>query len=260
MYVHRSDVELVVQAPAKLNLFFEVLAKRSDGYHEIETLMCPVSLYDTLLFQKASDERLRLVCHRMHAASDQAGPNREGTLPEGQENLVLRAVALLRHAAGVDYGATIGLVKRIPIAAGLGGGSSDAAAALVAANEGWGLGWSLPPIGRLVGPDWAAISRSFSWAVRQCAGAAERRSSPWVAWPVCTSWSSIRPRAFRRPPCMVRVGPPTNRGPRSRCSRRFGGETSDGPVGCCSIGCSRPPRSCRLGSNGFNAAWTRRTV
>ena len=52
MQVHRSAVEIVVQTPAKLNLFFEVLAKRADGYHEIETLMCPIDLYDTLYFKE----------------------------------------------------------------------------------------------------------------------------------------------------------------------------------------------------------------
>ena len=52
MHIRRSATELVIQAPAKLNLFFEVLAKRTDGYHEIETLMCPIDLYDTLHFRE----------------------------------------------------------------------------------------------------------------------------------------------------------------------------------------------------------------
>ena len=57
MHIHRSAVDLVIQAPAKLNLFFEVLAKRSDGYHEIETLMCPIDLFDTLHFQEDPNGR-----------------------------------------------------------------------------------------------------------------------------------------------------------------------------------------------------------
>ncbi len=60
MRVHRSAVELVIQAPAKLNLFFEVLAKRNDGYHEIETLMCPIDLYDTLYFEEISGDEIEL--------------------------------------------------------------------------------------------------------------------------------------------------------------------------------------------------------
>ena len=51
MQIHRNAVEIVIHTPAKLNLFFEVLGKRSDGYHEIETLMCPIGWYDTLCFE-----------------------------------------------------------------------------------------------------------------------------------------------------------------------------------------------------------------
>ncbi len=141
MHIHRSPVDLVVQAPAKLNLFFEVLAKRSDGYHEIETLMCPIDLYDTLHFQEDPNGALELRCRRVFGAS---GPRGRGLceVPEGPDNLVMRAVELVRRRSGVRRGAKLRLVKRIPAAAGLGGGSSDAAAALVAANEGWQLGRS----------------------------------------------------------------------------------------------------------------------
>ena len=141
MHVHRSAGELVIQAPAKLNLFFEVLAKRADGYHEIETLMCPIDLYDTLHFQEDSSGEVRLRCRRVFGAG---GPGSRGLhdVTEGPDNLVMRAVELVRRRAGVRRGARLLLVKRIPAAAGLGGGSSDAAAALVAANEGWRLGRS----------------------------------------------------------------------------------------------------------------------
>lgn len=150
MHIHRSAVDLVIQAPAKLNLFFEVLAKRSDGYYEIETLMCPIDLYDTLHFQEDSSGQLELRCRRVFGAS---GPRGRGlhTVPEGPDNLVVRAVELVRRRAGVRRGAKLRLVKRIPAAAGLGGGSSDAAAALVAANEGWQLGRSHEELA-----DWAA--------------------------------------------------------------------------------------------------------
>ncbi len=141
MHIHRSAVELVIQAPAKLNLFFEVLAKRDDGYHEIETLMCPIDLYDTLCFEEVFGETVEFTCR--YASAD-GGPDGRGfhEIPEGSENLVVRAVELVRRRAGVRRGARLLLVKRIPAAAGLGGGSSDAAAALVAANEGWRLGRS----------------------------------------------------------------------------------------------------------------------
>lgn len=147
MHIHRSAVDLIIQAPAKLNLFFEVLAKRRDGYHEVETLMCPISWYDTLVFQETTDERIALRCQPMSAAN----PIGLETVPEGPDNLVHRAVELVRRRTGIRQGAHLRLIKRVPAAAGLGGGSSDAAAALVAANEGWRLGRSRDELA-----DWAA--------------------------------------------------------------------------------------------------------
>lgn len=141
MHIHRSAAGLVVQAPAKLNLFFEVLEKRSDGYHEIETLMCPIDLYDTLHFQEDPKGQLDLRCRRAFGAGGPEGRGFE-KLPNGADNLVVRALELVRRRTGTRLGAKVWLVKRIPAAAGLGGGSSDAAAALVAANEGWQLGRS----------------------------------------------------------------------------------------------------------------------
>ena len=137
MRVQPASAETIVTAPAKLNLFLEVLAKRSDGYHEIETLMCPVNLYDTLYFRDELRGQITLRCE----FSIDNWPDGE-SLPTNSENLAVRAVELLRHESGTNRGASLRLVKRIPLAAGLAGGSSDAAAALVAANLGWQLGYS----------------------------------------------------------------------------------------------------------------------
>jgi 4-diphosphocytidyl-2-C-methyl-D-erythritol kinase len=150
MRVHRSAVGLVIQAPAKLNLFFEVLAERSDGYHEIETLMCPIDIYDTLHFQEAPSGKVELRCRRVSGVGGLRGRGLD-QMPQGPENLVFRAVELVRRRAGVRRGARLWLVKRIPALAGLGGGSSDAAAALVAANDGWQLNRSREELA-----DWAA--------------------------------------------------------------------------------------------------------
>jgi len=139
MHIRRSATELVIQAPAKLNLFFEVLAKRTDGYHEIETLMCPIDLYDTLYFRETSEGEVRFRCRRVIEAGGPSGCGFD-QVPDGPDNLVVRAVELVRRRAGIRRGAELLLVKRIPAAAGLGGGSSDAAAALVAANLCWRLG------------------------------------------------------------------------------------------------------------------------
>jgi 4-diphosphocytidyl-2-C-methyl-D-erythritol kinase len=150
MLVHRTAADVVIHAPAKLNLFFEVLGKRPDGYHEIETLMCPIDIFDTLHFREDNDGQVRLGCR---CVGGPGGPQSRGLadLPEGPKNLVVRAVELARRRAGITGGARLTLVKRIPSAAGLGGGSSDAAAALAAANLGWRLGRSRDEL-----MDWAA--------------------------------------------------------------------------------------------------------
>ena len=150
MHIHRTAVDLVVQAPAKLNLFFEVLAKRSDGYHEIESLMCPIEIYDTLHIEEGSSGQVELRCRRVSGCGGRSdcGLNE---VPEGPENLVVRAVELVKRRTGVRRGARLRLIKRIPAAAGLGGGSSDAAAALVAVNEAWQLNRSRDALS-----EWAA--------------------------------------------------------------------------------------------------------
>jgi 4-diphosphocytidyl-2-C-methyl-D-erythritol kinase len=115
---------LVLNAAAKINLTLEVLGRRTDGYHEIVTVMQTVDLSDRLAVEDADVLELRTT------ASD---------VPTDGTNLALRAAAALRDGAGVSRGARITLEKRIPVAAGLGGGSADAAAVLVGLNRLWGL-------------------------------------------------------------------------------------------------------------------------
>ena len=110
-------------AAAKINWTLEVLGRRDDGYHDVRTVMQTVELCDTLDIEPADELRLEV----------------EGRHEPGEDDLVLRAAALLDE--GVERGARIRLAKRIPAAAGLGGGSSDAAAALRGLNELWGLGY-----------------------------------------------------------------------------------------------------------------------
>ena len=150
MHIRRCATGIEILAPAKVNLFFEVLNRRDDGYHEVETLMVPISLYDTLWFESAPPGKVSLVARwgaglLRHTAKVQTGEPPSalmfGNLPQGEENLAVRAVRLLAQRAGTDWGAKMHLVKRIPAAAGLGGGSSDAAAALLAANWIWKLNW-----------------------------------------------------------------------------------------------------------------------
>lgn len=131
---------VTIAAPAKLNLFLKVLGKRVDGYHELETLMVSVSLHDTLFLTDDPDGRLQLICRDGRPPNQSAAPR--DSLPSGPDNLVFRAAELLKSATGVSRGARIELVKRIPLAAGLAGGSSDAAATLCGLNRLWRLGLS----------------------------------------------------------------------------------------------------------------------
>jgi 4-diphosphocytidyl-2-C-methyl-D-erythritol kinase len=112
---------VTVSAPAKLNLFLRVLARESDGYHSLETLFCLVSLADTVVATRREERGVSI-----EVEGAEVGP------PE--QNLAVRAAALVLEATGHRFGVDLRLTKRIPVRAGLGGGSSDAAAALHAVN------------------------------------------------------------------------------------------------------------------------------
>ena len=173
MHLSRFPLGWVVQAPAKLNLFFEVLAKRDDGYHEIETLIYPVNLYDTLYFKEDSSGQIKFGC-KMVSGNLGSNGSKLGEVPLGADNLVVRSVDLVRRRAGVPNGATLHLVKRIPSAAGLGGGSSDAAAALAAANAAWSLGWSSTQLARLGAELGSDVPSFFARGPAVCRGRGER--------------------------------------------------------------------------------------
>jgi len=121
---------LTVLAPAKINLTLEVLGERPDGFHEIRSVIQTINLYDSLRFH---------LSHNVELSCDAPG-----FIPE--KSLVSRATALLQHATGCSKGATIEISKRIPLASGLGGDSSDAAAILYGLNRLWQLGLSLPEL------------------------------------------------------------------------------------------------------------------
>jgi len=116
-----------VAARAKLNLYLHLLGRRADGYHDIDSLVAFAAFADQLSFAPGTELRL-----------DVDGAFAE-SLPRGDDNLVLRAASLLQRRYGVTRGASIRLEKRIPVAAGLGGGSADAAAALQGLMQLWQL-------------------------------------------------------------------------------------------------------------------------
>ena len=129
-------------APAKVNLHLEVLGKRPDGYHEIQTLMHRVDLCDEMAIS-LEGEGIKLVA------------DGEG-IPEGRENLACRAAQVFFEELGIQKGLKIRLKKRIPIAAGLGGGSSDAATVMMGLNDLLETGWAqdrLMALGAKIGAD-----------------------------------------------------------------------------------------------------------
>lgn len=128
---------LTVLAPAKLNLFLRIVARRSDGFHDIESVMAAVNIYDTVTLEAVSTGDIELTVVDSSARTSAGSMQLEA--PAGPQNLVVRAANLLRQKAGCELGARITLVKRIPSSAGLGGGSSDCAAALLGLNRLWNL-------------------------------------------------------------------------------------------------------------------------
>lgn len=120
-----------ISAPAKINTFLKIVGKRENGYHDLQMIMVPVSLYDDLVLEDAPGD--------IEFFSD--GLTDDGMVAE--KNLCWRAASLLRETYHVKRGAKIYLKKRIPLGAGLGGGSSDAASVLIGLNKLWEL--NLPP-------------------------------------------------------------------------------------------------------------------
>ena len=141
-------------APAKLNLFLHVTGRRADGYHELQTLFQLIDLCDALMIEVRDDGRIE----RLSGLSPIAPA----------DDLAVRAARALKGATGTSLGATLRIEKRIPIGAGLGGGSSDAATTLIVLNALWGCGLGVPElasIGLPLGADVPVFVQGFSaWA------------------------------------------------------------------------------------------------
>ncbi len=149
-----SGPESLWPAPAKLNLFLHVTGRRPDGYHELQTLFQLIDLCDTVAIEVRADGRIERG----------AGP---AEVP-AEQDLTVRAARALQAATGTRLGAAIRVIKRIPIGGGLGGGSTDAATALLALNRLWGCGLSVDALAALalpLGADVPVFVRGFSaWA------------------------------------------------------------------------------------------------
>lgn len=141
----QHDGFLRVDTPAKINVGLRLLGKRADGFHDIESLVLAIDLCDTLDAAPAADGAVTLSVVPAGAEA-----------PADESNLALRAARLLQQAAGITAGVRLTLTKRIPAGRGLGGGSSDAAAALVLLSRFWNLAWPsarLAPLAAQLGSD-----------------------------------------------------------------------------------------------------------
>lgn len=151
--------KLVLRSPAKVNLFLEVLRKRADGYHDIETLFEKVALFDIITI-RPRENGIRITAD-------------EPKLPTGRTNLAYRAARALFEKTGFKGGVWIDIKKNIPIAAGMGGGSSNAAAVLRGVNKFFGLGikkTGLMELGKGLGADVPFFLEGSSFAIGSSRG------------------------------------------------------------------------------------------
>jgi 4-diphosphocytidyl-2-C-methyl-D-erythritol kinase len=118
-----------LKSPAKVNLYLKVLRQRNDGYHQIKTVFERINLCDDILLRRRTDSKIKIVC-------DHCG------VPKNNTNLIYKAAELLKNKFNKGIGVDIRLKKRIPVASGLGGGSSNAASTLIGLNKLWNLGLS----------------------------------------------------------------------------------------------------------------------
>ncbi|SEN82687.1 4-diphosphocytidyl-2-C-methyl-D-erythritol kinase [Mesobacillus persicus] len=129
-------MKLLIKAPAKINLSLDVLHKRPDGYHEVEMVMTTIDLADRIELSLLNRDSIKI-------------HSQNRFVPDDQRNLAYQAALLLKERFNVKQGVSIAIEKTIPVAAGLAGGSSDAAATLRGLNKLWGLGLSLDELATL---------------------------------------------------------------------------------------------------------------
>lgn len=137
--IEKIEGGLLVRAPAKINLSLLIAGKRHDAYHELETIMAKISLFDELLIEKADKPGVELHCQGPHWA------------PQGRDNLVYRAAEALFQTISTRADVKITLIKNIPAGSGLGSGSSDASATLIGLNAFLNLGLGTEALADLAG-------------------------------------------------------------------------------------------------------------
>lgn len=163
-----------VRSYAKINLTLDVLGKRSDGYHELASIMQMVDLYDTLCFTLLDENRVSIVSTQAELDSD--------------DNLAVRAAQAVRDSLSLTQGVHIELEKRIPIAAGLGGGSSNAAAVLLALRQWWQLPLTTEDLLTLATSLGSDVPFFLTEGLALCEGRGERLTPLPAYWPSSMRW------------------------------------------------------------------------
>jgi 4-diphosphocytidyl-2-C-methyl-D-erythritol kinase len=172
--VHISHNTCFVQAHAKINLTLDVVGRRADGYHDLATLMQTIDLFDTLCLSASANHQVQMICSRPALGNP--------------ENLAARAAEAVRRHIGSSQGVKIELYKRIPTAAGLGGGSSDAAAVLLALRRWWQLDLSSAELLDLAASLGSDVPFFLLGGLALCEGRGERVTPLTLAWPRQMRW------------------------------------------------------------------------
>jgi 4-diphosphocytidyl-2-C-methyl-D-erythritol kinase len=150
-----------VLAPAKINLSLKILGRRNDGFHEIDTLIAPISLYDEIRIDKGRlGKGIEFRCD-------------EPSVPQGGDNLAVRAAKAFFEAAKIDPAVSIELKKKIPHGAGLGGGSSDAASVLLALNKLFDVKLSREALAEMAAPIGSDVPFFIFQSAARCEGRGE---------------------------------------------------------------------------------------
>ena len=172
--IHISSKVCFVQAYAKINLTLDVLGRRTDGYHELATVMQTIDLHDTICLTATDDNRVHMICTTPELSND--------------ENLAARAAYLVRERLACTQGVRIELYKRIPTTAGLGGGSSDAAAVLLALEQWWQLQLTPSDLLNLAASLGSDVPFFLTGGLALCEGRGERVTPFASYWPSSMRW------------------------------------------------------------------------
>lgn len=163
-----------VQSYAKINLTLDVLGKRSDGYHELATIMQTIDLADTLCLTTTPDGSVRMICSQLELSNE--------------HNLAVRAAQAIRQRCSLKQGVIIELHKRIPVAAGLGGGSSNAAAVLLALQQWWQLPLSPEDMLNIAASLGSDVPFFLQGGLALCEGRGEHITALEPCWPAAMRW------------------------------------------------------------------------